>query len=259
MKTSTEQIILWSLGDLISPDILKYLIIVMLISFIGIYAALFFVVQSLWGIEFSLFGDSYSGSGLTAQLSAMLSHIPLIGGLLAWAAGFFIFILFIIIGSYFSVTIGLLIISFLTPYIINTILRRRYGHMVTVPGYGNFITSMAKLAQIILIHIVIFIIGIPLLFVPGINVLFSWVLPFSIFRSFLTYDVGTTLLAKSQYKQATAWQNGQLLLVSFLAYLLTLIPFVGLIAPLCGVILLTNYFYGNGDIHPLEETNIIDR
>ncbi len=248
------QIIEWSVQDFSSPPVLRRIGIAIFAAAFLTFSLGAFIINLLFGMEFSLFGAEYEVDTLIETSTNYLAAIPLIGGILSGAVTLLLSGFLVVIGSYFTLILGLFIVSFLSGGIIHSVLSRRYGHAVSLSGHGNILTSLTALFVTILWHMLFFLLAMPFLFIPGIGFLLLYGILYSLFRSFLMADVGSIIFSSREaHKKATGFFNIELALLSLLAYGLTLLPYIGMVAPIFAVILLTNYFYARGEIEALPK------
>jgi len=140
-----------------------------------------------------------------------------------------------------SIIIGVIVVGFFTPYIVKVI---RSKH------YPNFQTDEISFLKVIVIYIKVFFIflflcfvAIPLLLVPGVN-LFIFNIPFYyLFHNLLVTDVGSNILNYQTYRDFTQTYKKELLSATFLSYMLSLIPILGLFLQPLFVIFLTHLFF----------------
>ena len=160
----------------------------------------------------------------------------------SWLVGFLFYTVGTIFVMMFSVFLTILIIGFLTPVILDVLQKRHYSHIQT-NGFGNILSPLWVMLKAGLIMIGLFILFIPLYFIPLVNI-FAINLPFYyFFHKLLTFDVASTILTNEEYKvihdkKATAFRARTLLL-----YFVSIIPFITLFSAVFYIIYLGHSYF----------------
>lgn len=191
-----------------------------------------------------LFGDDIFAAFAKPQIQAYASG----DGFIAWLISLSL-IQFIITSSFYvisiflaiilSVAIAAIITGFLTPYIVKFINQKYYNYNTT-PEPSN--TRVLNLIFITFIKfILIFLICIPLLFIPVIN-LFILNLPFFyLFYRLMLIDVASNTSDRLIFEIDLQKGGGvKFFSASVIFYIITLIPFVGLFSQIFFVIFLSH-------------------
>lgn len=145
----------------------------------------------------------------------------------SWIAGFLLYTIGSIIVLQASVILTLVVIGFLTPMILGIVHKRHYSH-ITLHGHGSLLSPLWVLIKSSLMMILLFILLIPVYFIPVLNVI-AFALPlYYFFHKLLNHDVASTLLSEEEYKkiykkEANAFRGRTLFL-----YLVSMIPFITL-------------------------------
>lgn len=180
---------------------------------------------------------------------SFLNKYPLIAEILSytaikWLVGF----IFYTLGAFFvlilSVFVASIVAGFLTPVIVNDLNEKYYRRV------RNNEISALKALKISIIEILkfcgIFIICLPLLFVPIINLFIINVPLFYLYYKFLLIDIGSNTLDELNFKIFYRKGGGyKFLSVCSIFYILCLIPLVGFFAQLFFVIFLSHLVMSN--------------
>lgn len=220
-----------SVKDFCSAKFLTLSFIPLLVSFALFSAIMVFGVNEIIGIIQN--GQSAEdGSLLSKILSFTIIHYIL--STLLYLFGSFLVVIF-------SVFITVLILGFFTPIVVKT-LHTKYYNAYPVKSFGVF-----KSISIILIDfgkfILIFLLCIPFMFIPIINIAVFNIPFFYLFYKLLTFDVTSNIFDEKNYTSNLRPLKGKLLLICLVFYLLALIPILGLFLQLFFAIYLTHYIF----------------
>ncbi|MDR1975613.1 MAG: EI24 domain-containing protein [Campylobacteraceae bacterium] len=178
--------------------------------------------------------------------TALENSYPIISKILSFAiVHYLISIIIYFFGAFlaviFSVIIGVLCLGFLTPVVVKTLHKRYYGE------YELRSVSVAKTISttifILLKFLLLLILVIPLMFVPVLNILAINAPFFYLFYKLLIFDVTSNITDDVGIKELLRRGGVSLLFITFVFYLLALIPLVGLFLQLFFAIYLTHYIF----------------
>lgn len=249
---SENSILLLSFKDLLSAKMLKYSILPFILSVFLLYILFF----TLAGIGLDALGSMNIESSQTSMVNgipntdtfqATLEGTALVKFLMShaitsWIASFLVYTIGAFLTLYFSLFIALLIIGFLTPYILKELQKRHYQD-VEMRGDSNIFEFLFLTLKWLLLMILMLLAFIPLYFIPIINVIaFNFPLYF-FFHKMMTYDVGSTICTKQEAMRIKFFHATTLRLKTLGLYLLSLIPFVILFASVFYVIYLGHSYF----------------
>lgn len=234
-----------SLKDFLSAKFLSLAFIPLVISLVIMAVLLYFGGSEIWQMlatgassgDFSLFDEN---------------AYPILAWLLKFAfMKWLILAFFYTFGAFFalllSVMIAVIVIGFLTPFIVRQIHKAYYPNLPK--NEVTTILSLKKTINILLIFLLILIICVPLMFVPLVNV-FAINLPFFyLFYNFLLLDVSSNLMNNEKFQIFWSNKSLELLVTNLVFFLLALIPFLGLFIQIFFVIYLSHYFYEKRQIY----------
>lgn len=145
----------------------------------------------------------------------------------SWIAGFLLYTIGTIVVLQASVILTLVVIGFLTPMILKTIHKRHYSHL-TLHGHGDLLSPLWVLLKSGLMMILLFILLIPVYFIPVLN-FFAFALPlYYFFHKLLNYDVSSTLLNEEEFKTIYKKEKNAFRLRTLFLYTVSMIPFITL-------------------------------
>lgn len=162
--------------------------------------------------------------------------------ILSGLVGFLVYTVGTVFVMMFSVFLTLAIIGFLTPGILAVLHKRHYKHL-ELHGHGSLLSPLWVLIKSTLVMILLFILFIPLYFIPLLNII-AINLPFYyFFHKLLNYDVASTLLSEDEYeaiyeKNSLGFRGRTLFL-----YFVSMIPFITLFSAVFYIIYLGHAYY----------------
>lgn len=160
----------------------------------------------------------------------------------SWLVGFLVYTVGTIFILMFSVFLTVIIIGFLTPAILKIIHKRHYSHL-EINGFGSLLSPLFVAVKSAIIMILLFILFIPLYFIPVVNV-FAFNLPFYyFFHKLLTYDVASTILTEEEYKIIHGKSANAFRFRTAFLYFLSLIPSLMLFTAVFFIIYLGHSYF----------------
>ena len=227
--------LLLSINDLFTSKMLKYSVLPFILSMLTLYI-LFFIVagvglDSLGSMEVSTTQTSVeNGVPHTDSFNATLEGTALIQFLMShaitsWIATFLVYTVGSFLTLYMSIFVALIIVGFLTPTILKEIQKRHYSDVEMI-GYSNIFEALFLVVKWVAIMILLFIVFIPLYFIPFVNIV-AFNLPlYYFFHKMMTYDVSSAICTKDESMKIKFFHASTLRLKTLGLYLVSLIPFV---------------------------------
>ncbi|WP_457743263.1 EI24 domain-containing protein [Sulfurimonas sp.] len=241
-----------SIKDLLTKKMMAYSIMPFIISMIVLYI-LFFIVAGM-GVDQLTTMDIQStqttiqnGIPHTESFSATLENTAIIkflmsSALTSWIASFFVYTIGGFLVLYLSIFVALIVIGFLTHKILTEIKFRHYPDIEMI-GYSNAVESIFLTLKWVAVMIVLFLVFIPLYFIPLVNVIaFNFPL-YYFFHKMMTYDVSSAICTKEEALKIKFFHGSTLRLKTLGLYLLSLIPFVIFFASVFYVIYLGHSYF----------------
>lgn len=249
---SENSILRLSFGDLFTSKMLKYSLMPFVLSLLVLYVLFFYFagvgIESLGTLHVATTQTStLNGIPNTQSFEATLQGSSLIQFLLShaitsWIATFLIYTVGSLLTLYLSIFVSLIIIGLLTPFILAELQRRHYGDVALI-GHSNFFYSVLFILKQFVIMLVMFLVFIPLYFIPLLNVIaFNFPL-YYFFHKMLHYDVSTTICTQEEALKIAFFHATTLRLKSLALYLTSLIPFVVFFASVFYVIYLGHSYF----------------
>jgi len=252
---NTEQNLLTlSIKDFLSPQMLKYALLPFIFPMIIMYT-LFFLLASagldaLGSLEVSSTQTTIeNGIPHTESLQAHLEGSAIIKFLMShaitsWIATFLVYAIGGFFTLYLSIIVAILVLGFLTPFVLKELQLRHYRDVEMI-GYSNVFTALLSVLKWAVIMLLLFILFIPLYFIPLVNIIaFNFPL-YYFFHKVMTYDIATNVCTKDEdYLMKYRFGTG-LRLKTLGLYLISLIPFAVFFGAIFYVIYLGHtYFSG---------------
>jgi hypothetical protein len=240
---------LWlrTLGDLRSAKILM----LMAIPFV---AAIILVSLLGYGIfGFFIFSDFITQNPMVLEMQQSMESaeetigsIPLIGGVLLWIIGIAVTvvagILGFLLGSYLILIFAMIITGFMTDALVKAVRDLNYPGL-EYQGHGSMTEMIWKVFKYALGMLLLFLVTIPMLFIPVVNIVWFWLLGFMFFRYSVVLDVGMVILPKDVYEKHNALSKWTPTSAQAGIFSLSLFPIMGLIVPVLAVIAQAHYFF----------------
>ena len=257
------EIIFKSVKDFFSSSMLKIalvpLIITMIILYIVFFAAADFGISNLQEIAQA----SQNGQEVVIDENAPFYFVWMTYLIVflfkysftSWIAGFLLYSVGTVIVLQASVIFTIIIIGFLT--MILGILHKKYYSHLQLDGYGTITSSIWVLVKSSFIMILLFILLIPVYFVPVLNII-AFALPlYYFFHKLLNFDVSSTILNKEQYKIIYEKEANSFRLRTLFLYFISMIPFATLFTAVYYIIYLGHAYFVKLDELKKEEIKLI--
>ncbi len=232
---SERELFLQSIKDFLTPKMLKFSVMPFLITLVVMYA-LFFTLAGM-GVEQlgtmqieSSQTTIQNGVPHTESLSAQLEGSSIIKFLMSytltsWLATFLIYTVGGFFTIYLSVFIAVIVIGFLTPFVLKELQMRHYQDIAMV-GYSNPLTTLFLTLQWIAVMLLLFLLLIPLYFIPLLNIIALNIPLYYFFHKMLTFDIASNICTKEESRQIGYFSGNKIMVKTAGLYLLSLVPFV---------------------------------
>ncbi|MDY0135737.1 MAG: EI24 domain-containing protein [Thiomicrospira sp.] len=219
---------------------LPFVLAMVLVSLLG-YGSIAYVLNSDWLLSSAWFVEV---NQQVDEVESWLLGVPLIGAGLVWfftlLFGVIIGLVTLILGSYLVLLFAMFITGFLTDILIKTVRNKDYPGVI-YQGHGSVWGMLLKVGGYGLGLLLLFILTLPILLIPLVNIVWFWMLGFLFFRYVMVLDVGQVLLSHPQHQASKSFQNWTPTLTLGVLYSLTLLPFVSFFVPVWAVIALAHY------------------
>lgn len=243
-----------TLIDLKEPKILIRLFIpfgvgLILVALMG-YGFFGLLLTSDWVLNNPMVQDFESWS---LEAEQTIGAIPLIGGIILWFLGLAVTViagvLGIILGSYLVLIFAMIVTAFMTDTLVKAVHDLHYPH-TDYHGHGSTAGMIWKITKFALLMLLIFLITIPLLFIPLINIVWFWLLGFLFFRYSLVLDVGSVILPQELFEKLNGIGNWQPTIALAVLFSLSVFPMMSFFAPVLGVLALAHYYFDQLSLQP---------
>ena len=135
--------------------------------------------------------------------------------------------------------VALIIIGFLTPFIVKEVHRRHYSHLA-LDHHGSLLGMMLATTKHVVVTALLLLVLVPFFFVPVLN-LVAFNLPFYyLFHKLYLLDVSSETTTKERFKLIMAYHGGTMRMTTLTLYAVSLIPFAAYFTPVFNVIVLTH-------------------
>lgn len=238
-----------SLGDFFTGSMLKIALLPFVVMIVFLYMAFFYSagigVESISEVS-TVYLNNHTvidqnapiyNQWFTTFVTFLIKY-----SITTWVAGFLIYFLGTILIFQISLIFSLIIIGFFTPHILGILHKRYYSHLKLEP-FGTIFSSLWVLFKSLFMMILIFLILMPLYFIPLLNTV-AFLFPFYyFFHKLLNFDVSSTILSKDEYEKIYKNEKGSFRLRTLFLYLFSMIPFVSLFASVYFVIYLGHSYF----------------
>lgn len=230
-----QSLIIQSVKDFLTPKMLKYSLAPIIVTLVLMYV-LFFILAGFGADHVSQLHIEaqqttiQNGVEHTDSFKAYLEDTAWAQFLMsfaatAWIATFLIYAIGAFVTLYASIFIAIIVIGFLTPYVLKELQHRHYQDVELI-GYSNILTALLSTLKWFGIMLLMFVALIPLYFIPLVN-LIAFNLPlYYFFHKMLNYDISTNMNTKEEALEIRYKNKALLRIKTLLLYLLSLIPFV---------------------------------
>lgn len=160
----------------------------------------------------------------------------------AWLVGFLFYTVGSIFVMMFSLFITLIIIGFLTPSILKILHKRHYAHL-KINGSDSLIMPLWILIKSSFVMILLFLLLIPLYFIPFINII-AFNIPFYyFFHKMINFDVATSLVNDQEYYEVYVLNKTSFRLRTLFLYFISMIPSITLFSAVFYIIYLGHAYF----------------
>ncbi|MBU0720164.1 EI24 domain-containing protein [bacterium] len=229
-----KNLFILSIRDFLTLKMLKYAILPFVITIVLMYI-LFFVMAGI-GLEHLGSMDIQStqttmqnGIPHTESFSARIEALPAVEFLMnyaitSWIATFLVYAIGGFFTLYASIFVAIIVLGFLTPFVLKELQRRHYPD-IELKGHSNFLGAIFLLLKWSFIMLVLFLLMIPLYFIPLVNIIALNFPLYYFFHKMLTYDISSNICTKDEEKKIRFFSANTIRLKTLALYLVSLIPF----------------------------------
>lgn len=233
MKNETD-ILALSVKDFFTATMLKYSILPFIITVVIMYIAFFTIA----GIGLEQLGTMNiestqttveNGIPHTESVNAQLEGNALVQYLMSfaltsWIVSFFVYAVGGFLVLYLSIFVAVLVIGFLTPPVLRELQRRHYQDVEMI-GHSNLIEGVFLMLKYSAIMLLLFLVMIPLYFIPLVNIVALNFPLYYFFHKMMTYDISSNISTKEEDKKIKFFSANKIRFKTLALYLLSLVPF----------------------------------
>ena len=142
-----------------------------------------------------------------------------------------------------SVVLSIIVVGFFTPKIVKEIQKRHYPHIKLTNQNFTLSNSVFMYLKVFFIFFTLLLITLPLAFIPGINLAILYIPFYYLFHNFLVLDVGSSIVSKDEFLKIIKSNKTLFRSTTLTLYLVSLIPFSGILLQVFYVIVITHEFF----------------
>lgn len=143
----------------------------------------------------------------------------------SWIISFFVYTLGTIFVIIFALFITLIVVGFLTPWILSVIQKRHYPDL-EFEGYGNITNTFWILLKSFFVMCLLFIILLPLYFIPIFNIFILNIPFYYFFYKLLNFDITSTIMSKEEEAIIKNKSGNSFHFKTIILYLISMVPFI---------------------------------
>ncbi len=233
-----QNILKLSIADFFSAKMLKYSLLPFIVAIVMMYLLFFYIA----GITLDSFGSMdihtsqttlQNGVIHTEATSTKLEGTSIIdyminfiatSAIVSWLVSFSLYAIGGFITLYLSIFIAIIVIGFLTPFVLKEIQKRHYSDVEMI-GYSNIILGLIQVIKWLVIMIILFFLFIPLYFIPFINIIALNLPLYYFFHKIITFDISSNIVTKEENRLIKFNSANNIRLKTLALYLISLIPF----------------------------------
>jgi len=233
MKNETD-LLAMSIKDFFSAKMLKYSLLPFVLTMIIFYIIFFSIagagVDQLGSMNFqSTQTTMIDGIPHTEAINAQLQGNAIITFLMkhaitSWMVSFLVYAIGGFLILYLSIFSALLILGFLTPFVLKEIQFRHYQDIEMI-GYSNILTGIFLMIKWAFVMFLLFLVFIPLYFIPIVNLIALNFPLYYFFHKAMLYDISSNICTSDEEKKIKFFNANNLRLKTLGLYLVSLIPF----------------------------------
>lgn len=247
-----KNILTLSFKDFFSTKMLKYSVLPFVVTIVLMYLLFFWFaglgLEQLGSMNIeSTQTTMQNGIPHTDSFSAQLEGLAIVKFLMSYTitssiASFLVYAIGGFFILYASIFIAVIVIGFLTPYVLKEIQKNHYSDVEMI-GFSNIAEALFLTIKWAFYMIVMFFLLIPLYFVPLVNIV-AFNLPlYYFFHKMITFDVSSTICSREEDREIKYFSKNKIRTKTLALYLVSLIPFAIFFAAIFYVIYLGHTYF----------------
>jgi len=227
------------------PFILSFIAIT-IFFFLSAYVALdIFAIflNEAQGAEGQIDPNSQSGvDGVVSSIIKFTAINTILGiGLAKILISLLVYVGFFGIVTLLSSIFATFFIGFYTPSIIKRLQKEVYSD-VALNSFSTPFSSIFFYIKIIIVFLSLFILLIPLFFIPLLNIFATLIPFFYLFTKMLNYDVATNVFSEDEFREYKQQRGDELFFTNLTLYFISAIPFLGAFVSVLYVLVIGNLY-----------------
>lgn len=233
-----QNILRLSIKDFFSAKMLKYSLLPFILTIIVMYLLFFYIA----GLTLESFGSmdvhttqTTMQNGIvhtetintTLQGSSIIDNIVnfvATSAIVSWLVSFSLYAIGGFITLYVSIIIAVIVIGFLTPFVLKELQKRHYSEVEMV-GHSNIFLGLLQIVKWLFLMLLLFFLFIPLYFIPIVNIIALNLPLYYFFHKMITYDISSTIVSYEENRLIKFNNANNIRLKTLALYLISLIPF----------------------------------
>jgi len=229
------ELIIQSIKDLFSAKMLKYSLLPFIIT--ALISYIVFILLASMGLDqlhaqIQTTSQTIQNGVVQTQSNTLIADLKdssfkqfmMSYAITSWILSFMVYAIGTFFVLYASIFIAVLIIGFLTPYILKELQRLHYQDVAMI-GFDNIFQTILLTTKWAFIMILLSLIFVPLYFIPVVNIIALNFPLYYFFHKMINYDIGSTICSKDEFYMIKLKYANELRLKSLFLYLISLIPF----------------------------------
>jgi len=229
-----KDMLLLSIKDFFTSKMLQYSILPFIITMFIMYIIFFTLagmgLESLGSMDVQT-TETTMQNGLphTESFSAQLEGLSIIQFLMSytitsWIATFLVYAIGGFFVLYASIFIAVIVIGFLTPYVLKELGNRHYKDVELV-GHSSIIGSIFLVIKWAFTMLLLFFLLIPFYFIPLLNIIAFNIPLYYFFHKMMIFDVSSNIATQEEDKKIRYFSANKLRAKTLVLYLVSLVPF----------------------------------
>ncbi len=233
-----QNILRLSIKDFFSAKMLKYSLLPFILTIIVMYLLFFYIagvsLESLGSMDIhttqttiqngiphtEITDTKIEGGGIIDYIVNFVATSALV----SWLISFSLYAIGGFITLYLSIIVAVIIIGFLTPYVLKEIQRRHYNDVEMI-GYSNIFLGLLQVFKWLFVMILLFFLFIPLYFIPIVNIIALNLPLYYFFHKMITYDIASNIVSYEENRLIKFNSANNIRFKTLALYLISLIPF----------------------------------
>ena len=231
---SEKDILVLSIKDFFTSKMLKYSILPFIITMLIMYILFFTLagigLESLGSMDVQTTETTIqNGVPHTDSFSAQLEGLSIIQFLMSytitsWIATFLVYAIGGFFILYASIFIAVIVIGFLTPYVLKELRNRHYSDIELI-GHSSLLGSIFLVIKWAFTMLLLFFLLIPFYFIPLLNIIAFNIPLYYFFHKMMIFDVSSNIATQEEDKKIRYFSSNKLRAKTLVLYLVSLVPF----------------------------------